>query len=108
MLMKFARLIAIALSLLAFTAETPAQTAPAKKDSAAAKSKKSTAADDSKLVDINSASETELKALPGIGDAYAAAIIKNRPYKNKAQLLSKKVVPAATYTKFKDRVIAKQ
>ena len=57
---------------------------------------------------INSASTSELKALPGIGDAYSAAIIKNRPYANKRQLLSRKVIPQATYDKISDQIIAKQ
>jgi competence protein ComEA len=62
----------------------------------------------SKLIDINTASQDELKSLPGIGDAYSAAIIKNRPYANKRQLVSKKVIPQATYDKIADRVVAKQ
>ncbi len=60
------------------------------------------------LVDINHASAAELRALPGIREAYAAAIVKNRPYKNKAQLLSKQVIPEAAYEKIKNRIIAKQ
>ena len=60
------------------------------------------------LIDINSASPADLKTLPGIGDAYAAAIVKNRPYKNKTQLTSRKVLPDATYEKIRDKVIAKQ
>lgn len=60
------------------------------------------------LTDINSASAAELKALPGIGDAYSAAIIKNRPYANKTQLKSRNVIPAGTYDRIKDKVIAKQ
>jgi DNA uptake protein ComE-like DNA-binding protein len=62
----------------------------------------------SKLIDINSASADELKSLPGIGDAYSAKIIQNRPYANKRQLLSKSVIPQATYDKISDRIIAKQ
>lgn len=59
-------------------------------------------------VDINSATEAELRTLPGIGEAYAQKIIKNRPYAKKDQLLSKSVVPGATYKKIKDLVVAKQ
>ena len=93
----------LACTLLAGTTLAQTKDAPKKAPAKAADTAKSGA-----LLDINSATADQLKALPGIGDAYSAKIIAGRPYARKDQLVSKSIVPQATYDKIKDSIIAKQ
>jgi competence protein ComEA len=108
---------ALAIGLLAATpsmAQTP-QTAP-KTDKMAptpakmapAESKMAPAAKADAKIDINTASKAELMAFKGIGDAYSDKIIAGRPYAKKDQLVSKNVLPEATYKKISDQIIATQ
>jgi len=60
------------------------------------------------LVDLNTATATELKGLPGLSDTDSTKIIQGRPYTDKNQLVSRHVVSEATYDKIKDHVVAKQ
>jgi len=88
-------------------ADTKASAA-ATKDAAKGAAADTKAAAKAKLVDINTATEAELKAVPGIGDAYAAKIIAGRPYAKKDQLKSRNILPGPVYEKTKDLIIAKQ
>jgi competence protein ComEA len=100
---KFTQLFLVLLTAFSLSAAPQSTTkAPAK---SAAASKSAPAAD---LLDINSATPEQLDALPGIGKAYSEKIVKNRPYRAKNELLDKKIIPAATYAKIKDKIIAKQ
>ena len=107
---RFLLFLAIALTacVLPLAAQTkPKSATPAAPAKVAAQTANKAAAV-TKLLDVNSASKADLLTLPGIGDAYAQKIIDGRPYQRKDQLVSKKVVPQATYDKIKDLLVAKQ
>ena len=95
--------IAAAAQPAAPATKTPA---PAARTTTAAPATKHTIAP--KVVDINTASVDELKALPGVGDAYAQKIVDGRPYKGRNELLDRKIVPADVYSKIRTSVKARQ
>jgi DNA uptake protein ComE-like DNA-binding protein len=95
LVLPFLIVLALFLSAPASFAQTASKT-PAKAAAATA------------LIDINSASKADLMTLTGVGDAYSQKIIDGRPYARKDQLVSKKIIPQATYDKIKDLIVAKQ
>lgn len=54
------------------------------------------------IVNVNSASESDLMELPNISQATARKIIRNRPYHDREDLLAKNVVSEEQYAKIKD------
>jgi len=110
--LKLFRYVLILIAAVSVWAAPP-QASAAKKaksdaQSAAKSAEKGASQAADKLLDINTASEADLKQLPGIGDAYSAKIVQNRPYHAKNELVQKKIIPQATYNKIKDMIIAKQ
>jgi DNA uptake protein ComE-like DNA-binding protein len=72
----------------------------------AASAKPAAAAAIADKVDINTATPDQLKAIPGIGDAYSKRIVDGRPYTAKNQLVSRGILPQGVYDKVKDQVVA--
>lgn len=56
------------------------------------------------LVNINTASETELDGLSGVGPSTAQKIIGARPYSSVEELLSKKAVGKSVFEKIREKV----
>lgn len=99
----------LALGLLASSPSMAQSFQPAPhSDRTAPASKMAPAKSDVEKLDINTATKEELMAFKGIGDKYSDKIIAGRPYAKKDQLVSKKILPEATYKKISDQIIASQ
>jgi DNA uptake protein ComE-like DNA-binding protein len=110
----------LALAMLSLTACTTQQRSPdaIRKETADATS---TAAKDAKAVaqgvvdglkqkgpvNLNQASKSDLKTLPGIDQDAAQRIIEGRPYGDSSELVRKHIVSKAEYDRIADKVTAK-
>jgi competence protein ComEA len=82
------------------------ETSPVAVSSATSVSGVGLTAQSSSIVGINSASQSELEALPKIGPVTAAKIMSGRPYANVSELVSKKVIGQKTLDAIKDLISA--
>ena len=113
--LAIAMLLPLAANAAQGTAAPSAKTTPASKSTmhgdytTQAKAAHKTHAGKAKhqLVDINTASKEEIIMLPGVTDQIADKIIAGRPFKTKAELVSKQVLTRAEYSALRGRVIAK-
>jgi competence protein ComEA len=76
-------------------------------DDAKAPAKKPAPAKKVALVDINSATQQQLEAIPGIGKEHCHHIIMGRPYETTEELVSREILPRETYDKVKTKIVAK-
>jgi competence protein ComEA len=92
--MKLARVLIVSLALAGLAA-VPQQATAAPAQTAT-----------HKVLDLNSASQSDLEQLHGIGPVMAKKIIQGRPYRSKDELVRRKIIPISAYGPIKDHVIA--
>lgn len=104
-------ILAAALGLAGTTAMAQTATQPATRPAAPAATTPApapAATPAAALIDINSATEAELRVLTGIGEVRARAIIAGRPYRGKDELVRKNIIPQGVYDGIQARIIARQ
>jgi competence protein ComEA len=89
------KLLALVLCIAAGTAVADDKTPPVKKPVATRKTA---------LVDINTASQRQLEAVPGIGKDHCHHIIMGRPYETTDELVTREILPKDTFEKVKGRL----
>lgn len=57
-------------------------------------------------LDLNSASESDLMELPGITHRDARRIIANRPYRDKHDLVTRRIITSDEYANIRDQITA--
>ncbi|MGQ0695292.1 MAG: ComEA family DNA-binding protein [Nitrospiraceae bacterium] len=103
---RIAPLLVPSLALFALFTVTSAAAAPPSKNKPQAAISTSASTPQMRLIDINKATLTELRSLPGIGTVKAREIVAGRPYASVDDLKTRKILPKSTYDKIRDRIIA--
>ncbi|MEO8131328.1 MAG: helix-hairpin-helix domain-containing protein [Bryobacteraceae bacterium] len=60
------------------------------------------------LIDVNSATPRQLETLPAIGKVFSSRVINGRPYKNKNELVDRRILPPSVFAKISNRIIARE
>ncbi len=103
---RIAPLLVPSLALFALFTVTPVAGAPPSKNKPQPAISTSERSQQMRLVDINKATLTELRSLPGIGTVKAREIVAGRPYASVDDLKTRKFLPKGTYDKIRDRISA--
>lgn len=84
--------------------ETAEATAKLKRDTVAVANGIKEGLSNKRAININSASKDELQSLPRINGAAAERIVAARPFDNKYQLVTRRVLTQEEYDKIADRI----
>jgi len=103
-----AALVSACMVSFSFAAQDPGADTAAPVKSAEKKQKKKTFPDQENLIDINTATADQLKALPGLTNEDVNKIIAGRPYARKNQLKQKKIISAEQYNGIKSQIVARK